>query len=83
MSLLYNNKDEFIEGDRIMRKLSLLMLTFGSLCFFATPSGAASYSPSVGQAHPEFILPDIASGEPVSLSQFRGRKVLLVHFASW
>jgi peroxiredoxin len=33
--------------------------------------------------HPDFTLPGIVDGEPVSLSQFRGRKVLLVHFASW
>lgn len=65
-----------------MRKLNLLMLTFGSL-FFANPYSSADYSPRVGQTHPDFILPDIKSGEPVSLSQFRGRKVLLVHFSSW
>jgi peroxiredoxin len=46
-------------------------------------SGAAGYSPRVGRPHPDFTLPGIADGEPVSLSQFRGRKVLLVHFASW
>ncbi len=66
-----------------MRNLSLLMLTFGSLCFFAAPSDADGYSPRIGQAHPDFTLPGIADSEPVSLSQFRGRKVLLVHFASW
>ncbi len=66
-----------------MRNLSLMMLTFGSLCFFASPSNADGYSPRVGQAHPDFILPGIVDREPVSLSQFRGRKVLLVHFASW
>ncbi|MBC8468042.1 MAG: hypothetical protein H8D56_01110 [Planctomycetes bacterium] len=66
-----------------MRNLSLLMMTFGSLCFFAAPSDADGYSPRVGQVHPDFTLPDIADREPVSLSQFRGRKVLLVHFASW
>ena len=66
-----------------MRNLSLLMLTFGSLCFFAAQSDADGYSPRVGQAHPDFILPDITDRKPVSLSQFRGRKVLLVHFASW
>ena len=66
-----------------MRNLSLLMLTFGSLCFFAAPSNANGYSPRVGQVHPDFTLPGIADHEPVSLSQFRGRKILLVHFASW
>jgi len=66
-----------------MRNLSLLMLTFGSLHFFAAPSDADGYSPRAGQVHPDFILPNIVDNKPVSLSQFRGRKVLLVHFASW
>jgi len=66
-----------------MRNLSLLMMTFGSIFFFAEPSYADGYSPRVGQVHPDFTLPDITDREPVSLSQFRGRKVLLVHFASW
>ncbi len=44
---------------------------------------AAGYSPRVGQVHPDFTLPGIADNKPVSLSQFRGRKVLLIHFASW
>ncbi|MHC4537121.1 MAG: hypothetical protein ACYS6K_24500 [Planctomycetota bacterium] len=66
-----------------MRNLSLLMMIMGSTFFFAAPSDANDYSPRVGQVHPDFILPDIADREPVSLSQFRGRKVLLIHFASW
>lgn len=41
------------------------------------------YDIQVGQPHPEFVLPNIETGEPVSLSQFRGKKVLLIHFASW
>ncbi len=66
-----------------MRNLSLLMMTFGSFFFFTAPSDADGYSLRVGQVHPDFTLPDIADRKPVSLSQFRGRKVLLVHFASW
>jgi peroxiredoxin len=37
----------------------------------------------LGARHPEFTLPDIRTGRPVSLSDFRGQKVLLIHFASW
>ena len=59
------------------------MLTWGFLSFIAVPSGTAGYSPQVGQLHPDFTLPNIADNEPVSLSQFRGRKVLLIHFSSW
>ena len=44
---------------------------------------AEGYSPRVGQPHFDFTLPSLSNGEPVSLSQFRGRKVLLIHFASW
>jgi len=67
----------------MIRNWSLLMLSFGFCSFLAVPSGAADYSPQVGQLHPDFTLPDIADNKPVSLSQYRGRKILLVHFASW
>ncbi len=39
--------------------------------------------PKVGQSYPEIRLPRIDTREQVSLSQFRGKKVLLIHFASW
>ena len=42
-----------------------------------------SYAPKVGQAHPDFILPSVDDGKPIELSSFRGKKVLLMHFASW
>ena len=54
------------------------MLAFGS-----SSSYAAGYSPRVGEPHPDFTMPNIVDNKPVSLSQYRGRKVLLVHFASW
>jgi hypothetical protein len=49
----------------------------------AMPTFADSYAPKVGQRHPNFTLPDIRTGKPVALSDFRGKKVLLIHFASW
>jgi peroxiredoxin len=55
------------------------MLTCSCLCSLA----GAGYAPRVGEPHPDFVLPDIADGTPVSLSQFRGKKVLVFHFASW
>lgn len=42
-----------------------------------------AYPPRIGEPHPDFILPKIDDRTPVSLSQFRGRKVLLINFASW
>jgi hypothetical protein len=49
----------------------------------AGPARADGYSPQVGQRHPEFTLPDIATGKPVSLADYRGKKVLLIQFAGW
>jgi hypothetical protein len=66
-----------------MQNLNLVTFTCGCLCFLAARSHADGYSPRIGQPHPDFTLPSIADRAPVSLSQFRGRKVLLVHFASW
>ncbi len=66
-----------------MQSLSLLTLNYGCICLLASVSYAGDYSPRVGQPHPDFTLPSIVDGEPVSLSQFRGRKVLLINFASW
>lgn len=48
------------------------------LCQFAV-----GQSPRVGDRHPDFTLPDIADGKPKSLADFRGKKVLLIQFASW
>jgi hypothetical protein len=39
--------------------------------------------PVVGERFPDFVLANIADGRPVALSNFRGKKVLLIQFASW
>jgi hypothetical protein len=44
---------------------------------------AEPYAPKIGQRHPDFTLPDIRTGRPVSLSDYLGKKVLLIHFGSW
>jgi hypothetical protein len=57
--------------------IATLLLTFGQLSF------AEPYAPRVGQRHTDFTLPAISDGRPVSLSDYRGKKLLLIHFASW
>ncbi|MCZ6652612.1 MAG: redoxin domain-containing protein [Planctomycetota bacterium] len=37
---------------------------------------------AVGEAYPDFVFPTL-EGQDVRLSDYRGRKVLLIHFASW
>ena len=76
-------RDGYFNMRQMMRNLTLLVLTCGCSCLFSGSSRGEGYSPRVGQPHPDFCLPSIADRSPVSLSQFRGRKVLLVHFGSW
>ena len=66
-----------------MRKLALALVTCGMILSSTARASAASYAPKVGERHPEFTLPRIDDGAPVSLSNFRGKKVLLIQFASW
>ena len=57
---------------------------------FVTPGAEAAdestpiaWSAVVGQPYPDFVLPRIDGNLPLKLSDYRGRKLLLVHFASW
>jgi len=38
---------------------------------------------SVGEAFPSIVLPALNGGRAMSLAAFRGKKVLLIEFASW
>ena len=65
-----------------MRRLGVMLLTvFAS--GLPEPAVADESVAMAGQRHVGFTLPDIKTGRPVSLSDFRGKKVLLIQFASW
>jgi hypothetical protein len=66
-----------------MQKLVFAFATCGMLLGLPSRASAAPYAPKVGQRHPDFTLPTIGDRAPVSLSNFRGKKVLLIQFASW
>ena len=55
----------------------------GVVGLLGSMSWGQPYAPPVGKRHGDFVLPRIDDRKPVSLSQFRGKKVLLIHFASW
>ncbi len=69
------------------------VIMFVNLCLLATslPSAAQfgpdepvrPYEPAAGKPHRNFTLPRIDNAEAVTLTQLRGKKVLLIHFASW
>lgn len=49
-----------------------------------SPSASAKEVPvRVGEPFPALVLPSLADGSPLSIEPFRGRKVLLLQFASW
>ena len=64
-----------------MRAISPILAV--AVLLVVTAPARADNSPKVGQRHPDFTLPDISNGKPVSLSDFRGKKVLLIQFSSW
>jgi hypothetical protein len=67
-----------------MSKLLLLAGLLLPILFASAVQGQVTrYAPKVGQPHPDFILPSIEDREAIQLSSFRGKKVLLMHFASW
>jgi len=56
------------------------------LSFWHAPSTNAqnpAYLPPTGELHPQIVLTRIDTQEAVALSDYRGKKVLLIHFASW
>ena len=66
-----------------MRNLALTLATCGLLLGSTSRATAAPYAPKVGERHPDFTLPTIDNRTPTSLSSLRGKKVLLIQFASW
>jgi hypothetical protein len=66
-----------------MRNLITELWIVGTAGLLPLTATADSYEPRVGQRHADFTLPSIRDGKAVSLSEFHGRKVLLIQFAAW
>ncbi|OQZ05874.1 MAG: hypothetical protein B6D36_07880 [Planctomycetes bacterium UTPLA1] len=49
----------------------------------AVAKDKARFPPKVGKPHPPLALWNLTHDEPISITAFRGKKVLLIHFASW
>ncbi|QDV32549.1 peroxiredoxin family protein [Tautonia plasticadhaerens] len=64
-----------------MRIWTLAMTFLGMV--LGTSTSARADDVRVGRRHPDFTLPRIDGRSPVSLSDLRGKKVLLIQFASW
>ena len=67
------------QSKRGVRTLSVLLLAFAG----ATGGvQAKDIGVEEGQLYPDFRLPSV-DGEIHQLSDYRGKKILLFHFASW
>ncbi len=65
-------------------RLALLSLVMAAGALFGTTNlEAATYRPVVGEPFPDLELPSLTDGSPLSISAFRGKKVILHVFASW
>ncbi len=50
----------------------------------AAPLGARDASQfKIGEPFPNIVLPSLENGQPASMTQFRGKKLILHIFASW
>jgi hypothetical protein len=67
-----------------LKKSSFFLLVVAFLCA-ATHSSAqtrAKIGTAVGEYYPDFKLPTL-EGKLARMSDYRGKKILLFHFASW
>lgn len=63
--------------------IPVLLPLIGSLLLHSpSPLGEDPSPPSVGEPFPDFALPDL-DGKTVRLSDFRGKRVAIVAWASW
>jgi hypothetical protein len=49
----------------------------------AAAGGQPPSGPKPGDPYPSYLLPSLRGGDPLSVAHFRGKKVLLLQFASW
>ena len=49
----------------------------------ATVHAELPAGPMPGDSYPTHLLPSLSDGRPLSIAHFRGKRVLLLQFASW
>lgn len=75
-----------MERSIMSRNRVSLVLLFATVPFLSPLAAFAVDEPQIGlrqkQMYPDFSLPNVDGGFG-RLSDYRGKKVLLIHFASW
>ena len=62
---------------------TLRWLAGAALALAVTPASSMPPPFPVGRPFPTILLPSIADGSPSSITDFRGKKLVLHIFASW
>ena len=73
--------DRILSCSRIALSATVFSL-FAAVCSSNAAEEAVPIGVNEGEMYPDFMLPMI-DGKPAKLSDYRGKKVLLFHFASW
>ncbi len=68
-------------GD-VLLSVAVALLVFSTIQWWQGRAGHAGTT-RVGEVAPEFVLPDARSGEALSLSDLRGRPVVINFWAPW
>jgi len=66
----------------MLRATAALCLSFSAIAA-ATPESGSKSGLREGDRFPDLRLPTLEGGEHQSISSFRGKKVLLLVYASW
>lgn len=84
MLLWYLSESEvYLLGMPVTMRITIVRATLVLLFGLNGSMLSGDDTPQSLQRFPDFTLPDIATEKAVSLSDYRGRKVLLIQFASW
>lgn len=67
----------------VVRALTCLFLLCGASFAVEAPSTNKPYPPKLGEAHPPLALWNLEHSDHLSVTHFRGKKVLIIYFASW
>ena len=68
---------------KLRRVCSLLAMMISSIVSVTGASAELATQTEVDKPFPNIALPSMENGSPISIEQFRGKKIILHVFASW
>ena len=84
--MLRISEEVTVQTERTMRAIGaagLIALLLAAESITAAPAQRLDPRFEVGEPFPDFAFPSLEDGTPTTISDFRGKKLLLHVFASW